>query len=231
MQPSRRHCLCASFVLVAFFLLAPRTRAETLTITSSPAGATVEIDGLVAGTTPYKTDYPGGYFHKPHTVFASRLDHSMSVQVSKDGYLSQRVTLTEGPFEWNAVTGRHHGNYFLLKSGQFDIKLDPVSRGGGGQTETIGHDGPLRPASDAVLRANEKEAHPADGSVTIASDPAGAEIYVDGKFVGQTPSTIHLADGPHRIELKSKGKQDWQRNLEVMKDSQLTLHPTLEESP
>src|SRR5580704_4823206 len=117
MRPSRRHCLCASFVLVAFLLLAPRTHAETLTITSSPAGATVEIDGLAAGTTPYKTDYPGGYFHKPHTVFASRLDHSMTVQISKDGYLSQRITLTEGPFEWDAVTGRRHGNYFLLKSG------------------------------------------------------------------------------------------------------------------
>jgi hypothetical protein len=231
MQPSRHNCLYASFVLLTFFLFAPRTRAETLTITSSPAGATVEIDGLVAGTTPYKTDYPGGYFHKPHTVFASRLDHSMTVQVSKDGYLSQRVTLTEGPFEWDAVTGRRHGNYFLLKSGQFDIKLNPISQGGRGPTETIGHDGPLRPASEAVLRASEEEAQPAVGSVTIASDPQGAEIYVDGKFVGQTPSTIHLASGSHHIEVKSKGKQEWERDLDVMKDSQLTLDAILEESP
>src|SRR5271156_4284204 len=152
MQPSRRPCLHASLALLALLLLGPRAHADTLTITSSPAGATVEIDGLVAGTTPYKTDYPGGYFHKTHTVFGSRLDHSMIVQVSKDGYLPQRVTLTDGPFEWNAVTGRHHGNYFLLKSGLFDIKLDPISHGGG-PTETMGHDGPLRPASDDVLRA------------------------------------------------------------------------------
>ena len=116
MQPSRRHCLCASLALLAFLPLAPRTHAETLTITSSPPGATIEINGSVAGTTPYKTDFPGGYFHKTHTAFSSRLEHAMMARVSKDGYLAQQVTLTEGPFEWVAINGRQHGNYFLLKS-------------------------------------------------------------------------------------------------------------------
>jgi hypothetical protein len=230
MQPSRRHCLFASLALLACLLLAPRTNAETLTITSSPPGASVEIDGHSAGTTPYTIDYPGGYFHKTHTVFGARLDHSMTVKVSKSGYLSEQMTLTEGPFEWVAVNGRHHGNYFLLKSGRFDIKLDPVSYGGA-PVETIGHDGPLRPASAATVLAKEADSHMPDGSVVIASDPPGAEIYVDGKFVGQTPSTIHLASGPHRVEVKSEGKQAWARDLEVLKDSQLTLHPVLTPSP
>jgi len=38
MQPSRRHCICASLALL-LCLLAPRTHAETLTIASSPPGA------------------------------------------------------------------------------------------------------------------------------------------------------------------------------------------------
>jgi PEGA domain len=88
MQPSRRHCIYASLALL-LCLLALRTHAETLTITSSPAGATVEIDGLVAGTTPYETDFPGGYFHKTHTAFGERLDHSMVVRISKDGCRSE----------------------------------------------------------------------------------------------------------------------------------------------
>ncbi len=230
MQPSRRHCLYASLALLACLLLAPRTNAETLTITSSPAGASVEIDGHAAGTTPYTIDYPGGYFHKTHTVFGARLDHSMTVKVSMSGYLTEQKTLTEGPFEWVAVNGRHHGNYFLLKSGRFDIKLDPVSYGSA-PVETIGHDGPLRPASAATAVAKNADAQVPDGTVMIASDPPGAEIYVDGKFVGQTPSTIHLASGSHRVEVKSQGKQAWTRDLEVLKDSQLTLHPVLSASP
>ncbi len=230
MQPSRRHCLYASLALLACLLLASRTNAETLTITSSPAGASVEIDGLAAGTTPFKIEYPGGYFHKTHTVFGSRLDHSITVKVSKDGYLTERMTLTQGPFEWVAVNGRHHGSYFLLKSGRFDIKLDPVSLAST-PVETIGREGPLRPAAAATALAKDSDAQAPDGSVMIASDPPGAEIYVDGKFVGQTPSTIHLASGSHRVEVKSQGKQAWARDLEVLKDSQLTLHPVLSASP
>ncbi|MGA8765660.1 MAG: PEGA domain-containing protein [Candidatus Acidiferrales bacterium] len=230
MRPSRRHCLSASLALLASALLAPQAIAETLTITSSPPGAAVEINGSVAGTTPYKTEFPGGYFHKTRTVFGARLDHSMVVRVSKDGYLTEQLTLTQGPFEWVAVNGRHHGNYFLLKSGRFDIKLDPISYGSA-PVETIAHEGPLRPATSSSFRSEESEAQQQIGSVTVASDPPGADIYVDGKFVGQTPSTIRLASGPHRVEVKSEGKHGWERDLEVLKDSQLTLHPVLSASP
>jgi hypothetical protein len=230
MQPSRRSCLYASLALLALLSLAQRTHAENLTITSTPPGASVEVNGSVIGTTPYTIDYPGGYFHKPHTVFSSRLEHSMIVKISLEGYVSQQVTLTEGPFEWIAVTGRHHGNYFLLKSGRFNIKLDAVSFGRGGPVETTGHDGPLRPGA-AAFQAPDRAPDAGLGSVTIASDPPGAEIYVDGKFVGQTPSTIHLPSGIHRVEIKAQGKQRWGRDLDVLQDSQLTLHPVLAQSP
>jgi acyl-CoA synthetase (AMP-forming)/AMP-acid ligase II len=55
MQPSRRTCLYASLALSALLVYAPRARADTLTITSTPPGARIEIDGLLAGTTPYET--------------------------------------------------------------------------------------------------------------------------------------------------------------------------------
>jgi hypothetical protein len=231
MQPSRRPCLYASLALPALLLLAPRTHADTLTITSTPPGATVEINGLRAGTTPYKTEYPGGYFHKTHTVFGSRLDHSMVVRISKEGYLTERITLTDGPFEWVAVNGRHRGNYFLLKSHRFDIKLEPISYGDGGPVETINGEGPMRAPSVAALRTEGGQARAESGSVEIASDPPGADIYVDGKFAGQTPSTLSLGAGSHRVEVKVAGKRSWARDLEVFRDSRLTLHPVLEPSP
>ncbi len=232
MQPSRRHCLYASLALL-LSLLAPRSHAETLTITSSPAGATVEIDGLVAGTTPYETDFPGGYFHKTHTAFGERLEHSMVVRISKDGYLSQQITLTNGPFDWVAITGRKRGTYFLLKSRRFEVRLDVASHGSGSHVETIGNEGPMRPAYAAMKSEAPPEAHDthaSSGNITVSSDPPGAEIYVDGKFVGQTPSTIELPAGSHHVEVKSRGRQEWARDLDVLKDSQLTLHPVLEPS-
>jgi PEGA domain len=229
MRPSRRHCICASLALLVSLLLAPRSRTETLTITSSPAGAKVEFGGLAAGTTPYTTEFPGGYFHKPHTVFGSRLDHSLTVEISMQGYSTKRETLTEGPFEWISLNGRHHGNYFLLKAGRFDIQLDPVAVGRA-PVETIGHDGPLRLPSATAFRADDNPLSQS-GSVLIASDPPGADIYIDSKFVGQSPSTIHLASGSHRVEVKLQGRQSWSRDLEVLQESQLTLHPVLVASP
>jgi PEGA domain len=51
-----------------FLLVCPaRSTADILKITSSPAGATVEIDGVLEGMTPFEKDFPGGYFHKTKT--------------------------------------------------------------------------------------------------------------------------------------------------------------------
>jgi hypothetical protein len=57
--------------------LAPQSCVESLSITSSPAGATVETNGVVVGVTPIRVNYAGGYFHKTKTVFGTRLEHSM----------------------------------------------------------------------------------------------------------------------------------------------------------
>jgi len=230
MQPSRRNCLCASLALLVCLPLAPRAGGEALTITSTPSGASVELDGLKAGVTPYKTVCPSGYFHKTHTVFGARLEHAMVLKISMEGYVSQQLTLTEGPYEWVAVTGRHRGDYFLLKSSEFHVDLKRATSA----TEAIEsseHNGPLRPASAAAFRADDKPTDPPLGIVKIESDPPGAEIYVDYGFVGQTPSTLRLASGSHRIELRSPGKKNWERNLEISKDSEVTLHPVLESSP
>ena len=49
-------------------LCAQPSSAESLKITSTPPGATVELDGVLAGTTPFEKDFPGGFFHRTHTA-------------------------------------------------------------------------------------------------------------------------------------------------------------------
>jgi len=421
MQPSRHHCLFASLAMASALFLAPRAHADTLKITSTPPGATVEIDGLVVGKTPCSVAYPGGFFHKTHSVFGEKLQHSMNVRISKDGFTTSEIALTEGPFEWVSLTGRDHGHYWLIKSKEISATLDPASAiftgtvhaalkntearpelsteeivetagqavvklsgldgtgsgffvtdtgviatnhhvttgnnsldvilpsgkklpgqvvytdgrldialvkvsGSGfpylpladisqlqkGQTviaignpgasmpnvaskgiiSGIGENpfrdpgtwiqtdaainpgnsgGPLlnlrgevvginteksiaRPGEEAmaiqglafalssgnlleVLQRFYPDAAPAarpngpsseTGAVAIASDPSGADIYIDGKFVGQTPSTIPLVAGTHTVEIKSGGKQNWARTLDIANNSQISLRATLD---
>lgn len=229
MQPSRRLCICASFALLLLFA-APRALAKTLTITSTPSGARVEINGAFAGTTPYTSHYPGGYFHKPHTVFGSRLDHAIVLRISKDGYLAEKLTITDGPFKWISITGRHHGHYFLLKSSHFNVHLEPVSTGGR-PIKTIDGAGPMRPPKISESLDENSGSRNNAGKVVITSDPPGAEIYVDGQFKGQTPATLRLKSGLHRVEVKFSAKRKWARDLDVLRGSKLTLDASADASP
>ena len=69
------------------------------------------------------------------------------------------------------------------------------------------------------------------GIVTISSSPDAAEIYIDGKFHGNTPATLKLPAGPHNILLKINGRPDYVRTLEILKASKLILRAIFEVSP
>jgi hypothetical protein len=49
----------------------------------------------------------------------------------------------------------------------------------------------------------------------------------DGAFVGNTPSVLRLSAGMHAIKIQSLGKQAWERQLQVLKDSKVSLSATL----
>ncbi len=52
-------------------------------------------------------------------------------------------------------------------------------------------------------------------SLTVDSPTPGAEIEIDGSFVGSTPSTVSVVPGQHRIVVKKKGYSDWARTMTV----------------
>jgi PEGA domain len=51
--------------------------------------------------------------------------------------------------------------------------------------------------------------------VQITSTPPGADIEVDGKFVGSTPSAIGVTPGDHEIAVKKRGFVAWDRKITV----------------
>jgi PEGA domain len=69
------------------------------------------------------------------------------------------------------------------------------------------------------------------GTVSITSDPEGAEIFVDDKFFGEAPATLRLPVGMHSIVLKIPGHADWHRTLEVLKGNKTTLKAVLDAAP
>jgi S1-C subfamily serine protease len=115
-------------VIVLLMVVPARAHPDTLKITSNPPGATVELDGVAVGTTPYEEKFPGGYFHKTRTALGARLEHPMVARISLAGYATEEIQMTEGPMNWVGLNGRHHGEYWLLKSDHFHVDLDLISQ-------------------------------------------------------------------------------------------------------
>jgi hypothetical protein len=53
----------------------------------------------------------------------------------------------------------------------------------------------------------------AASNLAISSDPAGADIYLDQNFVGNTPSTVSVSPGKHAVSVRKAGFQDWVREM------------------
>jgi hypothetical protein len=68
-------------------------------------------------------------------------------------------------------------------------------------------------------------------AVSIKSIPDGAEITVDGKYVGSTPSTLQLTSGDHMISIEKSGYKSWQRTISVTPGGSVSVDATLEKIP
>jgi hypothetical protein len=70
--------------------------------------------------------------------------------------------------------------------------------------------------------------NPADqATVTFTSTEPGADIEINGGFVGNTPTALKLAPGHYNVTIRSGG-QVWQRSLQVSPGSSVTLNATFE---
>jgi hypothetical protein len=63
--------------------------------------------------------------------------------------------------------------------------------------------------------------------VQVSSTPDGADIEVDGSFVGNTPSTVGVSAGQHKLSIKKAGFKPWERNIAVS-TGQVSVNATLE---
>ena len=61
------------------------------------------------------------------------------------------------------------------------------------------------------------------GKLSVVSIPDGADIEVDGSFVGNTPSDVQVVEGEHTVAVKKAGFKDWERKLKVSGGSSVRL--------
>jgi hypothetical protein len=88
---------------------------------------------------------------------------------------------------------------------------------------------PAQFTAPAETRAAIGAASTGSASIAITSDVSGADIEIDGAFVGSTPTTLTLASGQHQVSVSSNTGR-WQRNLMVNPGSTITLHAQIRQT-
>ncbi|MGD1213507.1 MAG: PEGA domain-containing protein [Terriglobales bacterium] len=64
----------------------------------------------------------------------------------------------------------------------------------------------------------------------IDSTPPGADIEVDGSFVGSTPSDVQVSEGDHTVVVKKSGFKNWERKLKSSAGSNVHISAELEKA-
>jgi hypothetical protein len=160
-----------------------------------------------------------------HT-FGSTAKNDASLEVAVNP--SQTVYL-----EMIIITGGWHGGGRLIPVGQDDA-MSALAR-----LKT--QDGkPIALAQTSTVPTAQPEPQPADNAqaeeavvatpatVVVKSTPPGADITVDGKFMGNTPSTIQLSPGDHVVEVEKEGLRPWQRGMTITAGGNITIDATLD---
>jgi hypothetical protein len=71
----------------------------------------------------------------------------------------------------------------------------------------------------------------ASSTILVTSNPEGAEITIDGKFMGTTQSTLKLSSGEHTVKMEKVGYKPWIRTVTLNAGSNITIDATLEKNP
>jgi len=78
--------------------------------------------------------------------------------------------------------------------------------------------------------SNTQLGNAAPSVLNLKSEPSGAEITIDGEFVGDTPTTVQVVAGHHNVVLNKNGFKVWQRMLTVGSGGTISLAPSLEKA-
>lgn len=205
-----------------------------LQLTTSPAGATVMVDGESKGQTPLTID---GLSPGEHTLELLAPRHfSLQTQVAIEGLdKTQQLELALAP-AWGSlvVTSQPEGATVIVGGetrGVTPLTTELLQQGEMVAVKLAGYkrwERELAVAAGETLNL-DTELKPADGILAIDSNPQGANITVDGDFRGVTPAEISLLPGKqHQLRLFLDGYQAAGRTVELASGQSNQLKVTLQ---
>src|ERR1700735_4336282 len=220
-----------SILVLLLLPLATPARKYYLNITSNPSGATVEINGVVVGKTPYQTEIPGTYLKGSRIVYSKFLRVQLHLRLTLEGYLPKEVDLSNGPMRLVNLNGVYLGDYWLLKTDTFDFALEKAATTFAGSVPSMTH------VTQPVLAASHQEM-PTEDIVSLASPAVlylqGSESSGSGFLItdsGVAVTNAHVARGQSELVATTANGQNFQAKVVYIDPSlDIALLPLAETS-
>ncbi len=203
----------------------------SLTITSSPSGASVYIDGSYEGTTPLVLNISPG-IHSIQITKQEYNDYKRNITlvpgkgkvlsvilIPKFGHLTVYSTPTNAEvYVDEDYIGKTPLKGYKLSTGTHTIKL--VKDGYEDYVKTV----KINPGETTKIEATLLEAK---ATLKITSDPSEASVYVDDSYKGTTPLTLQLSPGTHSVKLSKNDYEDYTTSVTLNPGESKTISATL----
>jgi hypothetical protein len=212
----------------------PPVTTGALSIQSTPTGAAVTVDGGYQGITPTVV---GNLVPGSHTVILSKAGYqdwisTQSVASGQTTYVTATLATDPNPIYGtvsitSTPTGASvyaDGVYVGMTSPSGPLVFTKVTPGvhtllvsKSGYQDYTGT-GTVVAGQNYVLNVplSPNPQTPTTGSISAASSPTGAEMYLDNVFKGLTPITLDsITPGTHSVLIKLSGYQDFSSQVQV----------------
>lgn len=228
--------------------LTPVQNYGSISVTSSPSGATAILDGSNSQITPCTFN---NVLRGSHTIQVTKAGYSTwSTTTSVSAGLNTQVYASLSPVTPNTgsiyvtslptgasvyVDGTYYGAAPALASGltpgyhQVRISLS-------GFQDWVGS---VNVQSDVTTKVSQtlsvgptQTSVPGTGSVSVNSNPSGADVYLDNGYIGISPLTIpSVTAGSHVVLLTHPGYANWQATVQVQQGATASVDATLSPGP
>lgn len=191
---------------------------SNIAIDSLPQGATVLVDNQEKGTTPTRIEILKGT-HEIQLKKAAYKTWQSTIEVTAGNdqqlpkvvliHADGKVNVTTEPAGANVtIGGRYRGQspleVALAPGKSYDVLFSKVGYAAEKRHITV------QPGQGIVLDAH---LNPVTGTVRLQVTPAGGELFVDGKSVGEPSRQLTLTSRKHHLKIVKAGYATWQTSI------------------
>lgn len=206
-----------------------------LTIATQPdTKAEVYIDQKLVGTIPLRLDEIEPGIHDIRLISSRYLDYDTEVNVVGRRELNELTAALSPAWAIVELSSEPSGAKISVDGEAVGVTPASIEVIQGYRAIDVKKDGFKGFESNLDVIAGIDTALPkiilekADGTVSVGSNPSGANLTVNGRYRGQTPVSLTLAPKQdYTLVLSKAGYQPFERKLKLNPEQDITLHESL----